>query len=262
MPKPSPACMHTATVLGSEPIAPDFTVTTLSCPGLAATIKPGQFLNIAVPGDARELLRLPMSYFQADASDGTVGLGYRIVGNGSRRLAALPAGTRTDVLGPGGNGWALPEGGRSLLVGGGSGTVSLVALAKHLASDRMKFDFVEGARTARQVVFERDVRTLGAGDFAVSTDDGTYGSKGFAHEEVRRLLAENDYVSVYVCGPRPMMEAVAAVAREAQVPCQVSLETNMACGFGACAVCAVDTVSGKKGACMKGPVFDAEEVIW
>lgn len=262
MPTPSPARMHTATILGSEPIAPDFMITTLSCPGLAAMLEPGQFLNLAVPGDARQLLRIPLSYYEANTSSGTVGLAYRIVGDGTRRLAALPVGTRTDVLGPGGNGWRIPEGGRSLLVAGGSGIVSLVALAKRLREERKQFDFVEGAQTARQVVFEADMRALGAGIFSATTDDGTYGAKGFAHEEVRRLLAENTYDQMYVCGPTPMMQAVAAVAHEAHVPCQVSLETNMACGFGACAVCAVDTVTGKKGACMNGPVFDAKEVVW
>ena len=71
---------------------------------------------------------------------------------------------------------------------------------------------------------------------------------------------EFDYVAA--CGPEPMMAKVATAAAKAGVPCEVSLERMMSCGFGACSTCAVETTSGMKGACMCGPVFNAEEVVW
>ena len=72
--------------------------------------------------------------------------------------------------------------------------------------------------------------------------------------------APYDYVAC--CGPEPLMKIVAGMAAEAGVPCEVSLEKRMACGVGACLSCVVDTVDGKKRACVDGPVFDARKVVW
>jgi dihydroorotate dehydrogenase electron transfer subunit len=79
---------------------------------------------------------------------------------------------------------------------------------------------------------------------------------------VARLLAEERFDVVFTCGPEPMQRIVASMARDAGTPCQVSLERLMACGIGACLSCVVSTRGGLKRACVDGPVFDAEEVVW
>lgn len=263
MPNPSPAYCHEATVLANAEIAPSVFKMTFACPGLASAIQPGQFFNLAVPGDERQMLRLPFSFADADPERGEVTFAYLVVGDGTRRLSQLAPGTTTDLLGPGGHGWVVPEGAsRALLVGGGSGVVPLVPLVSALASAGAAVDFVEGAPTSARVIFEEEVRAAGAERFEVSTDDGTRGVKGFATAVVSELLAQSRYDVVYTCGPAPMMRAVAQLAADAGVACQVSMEKGMVCGFGACATCVVDTVNGRKGACMNGPVFNAEEVVW
>lgn len=262
-PTPSEAYRHEATIVSNVEVAPGFMRMVLECPGLASSIKPGQFFNLAVPGDPSEPLRLPFSFAGADAASGQVTFGYLVQGNGTRRMAALPCGTKTDLLGPAGHGWRT-EGlsGRALLVGGGSGVVPLVPLVGELVNAGVAVDFVEGAPTAARVTFEDDVRAAGAESFSVSTDDGSRGTHGFCTQVAQELLAAHGYACVFTCGPTPMMRGVAKLADEAGVACQVSMERGMMCGFGACNTCAVDTTSGRKGACMCGPVFDAKEVVW
>lgn len=263
MSAPSNARVLPVTLLGSEPIAPEFMLCTMSCPDLARAIQPGQFFNLAVPGDQRELLRIPMSYSESRPREGIVAFAYRVVGEGTRRLASLPSGVRTDLIGPAGNGWSYPDGmKKALLVGGGSGIAPILALARRLSETGVEFQLVQGARTSREVLFESDFLACGATRFEVTTDDGTRGIKGFPTAVVGDMISREGYDQAYVCGPTPLMKGVAAIAHDLHLPCQVSLETGMACGFGACATCAVDTVGGKKGVCVDGPVFDAEEVIW
>lgn len=262
MPEPSTALKLGCTVALNEPLAPGMQRVRLYCPELAASIEPGQFFNLYVPGDPSQILRLPFSWAAKDVERGEVEFAVLIVGDGTRRLAELPVGTPCDLLGPAGHGWTVPEGAaRALLVGGGSGVVPLVPLAKALGEAGVACDFVQGAPTAERVVYEEELAAAGAA-LHVSTDDGTRGVKGFATAVTSELLAANAYDVVYACGPQPMMAGVAAQAAAAGVACQVSMERLMGCGFGACTTCLVDTVEGRKGACMAGPVFDAEKVIW
>ena len=93
----------------------------ISAPKLASALKPGQFVNIAVPGDASSLLRVPLSFYRADAEAGTVELWYAVVGDDTRRLSQMGPGSTSNLLGPGGRGWMVPEGTRkALLVAGAS----------------------------------------------------------------------------------------------------------------------------------------------
>ena len=260
--EPSTAKKLDCEVMVNERIAPDVWRMRFSCPELAETIEPGQFMNIAVPGDERHILRLPFSWSDSDAGQGWVEFAYLVVGEGTRRMTQMAPGTKFDVVGPAGHGWTIPEGARrALVVGGGSGVVPVVALARALKQAGVACDFVEGAATAERVIYEERVAEHGAA-FYVSTDDGSRGVHGFATAVVGDLLEKNDYDVVYTCGPTPMMRGVAGLAKQAGVACQVSMEKLMACGFGACTTCLVDTVHGRLGCCTHGPVFDGEEVVW
>lgn len=265
MPTPSPARMHDVTVVSNEPIADGVYALVINAPKLAQTIKPGQFVNIAVPGNAMSLLRIPLSYASADAEAGTVEIWYAVVGDGTERLSQMKPGAKTDLLGPGGNGWTIPEGcRRALLVAGGIGVPPVLCLARELAARGIPYTVSIGAASKGCLVGEDEFEAAGAPVISVATDDGSYGYHGFctaAAEQVIELEGgEFDYVAA--CGPEPMMAKVAAAAAKAGVPCEVSLERMMSCGFGACSTCAVETTSGMKGACMCGPVFNAEEVVW
>ena len=262
MPTPSPARMHDFEVISNEKIAEGVFSLVISAPRLAAALKPGQFVNIRVPGNAMELLRLPLSYVAADAQVGTVEIWYAVVGNGTRRMSAWQPGFKSDLLGPGGHGWNPPAGiSRALVVGGGIGVPPVLCLARELASAGVAVDACVGAATAEKLVGVEDFCALGAGEVHVATDDGTAGLCGFCTEPAADLLAAGGYDYVATCGPGVMMQKVAEAAAAAGVPCEASLERMMSCGFGACSTCNVETTDGMQGACMCGPVFDATKVV-
>ena len=265
MPEPSTALKLDCTVSLNRPLAAGVQLMRLHCPELAESIEPGQFFDLHVPGDPTHMLRLPFSYSHADPESGEVEFAFRIRGEGTERLAGLPEGTATDLLGPAGKGWTVPEGVRkALLVSGGRGIVTLISLAEELSRRLVPFHLVQGASIAAGIVFTERAEELAGSAAAVRpvTEDGSVGTRGLASEVACELIAGGGYDVVYACGPDDMMAAVAAACKAAGVPCQVSMERLMACGFGACTTCLVDTVEGRKGACKEGPVFDAEKVIW
>ncbi len=264
-----PTSDHEAVVVSNEQVAEATWDLVLRAPELAAALAPGRFLNLAVPGDASHVLRLPFAYARADACAGTVEVVYTVVGEGTERLSRVPAGTPTRCTGPLGRGWRLDEvGGRCLLAAGGAGLAPVVSAAEALCAAGVACDVVLAAKTAARVV-EREVEALGrlvapaGGRVVVSTDDGTRGVAGFASAACEPLLRERAYEWVLTCGPLPMMRGVAALAEEAGVRCQVSMEAMMGCGFGACNCCVIELADGSRVTCCKhGPVFEAGEVAW
>ena len=262
-PAPSPARIHEFSIVENVAVADGVMRLTIKAPRLAAAIKPGQFMSFEVPGDARQLIRIPLSFAKADAEAGTVTTYYAVVGDGTRRLSEMGEGATSTVLGPGGNGWSVPEGASHVLVvAGGIGITPVIAAAGLATVSGAKVDAVVGALTAAKLCGTDDLTAAGAGEVRLTTDDGTAGTRGFVTAEVEPMLASGSYDLVLACGPEPMMHAVADVAAKANVACEVSLERMMTCGFGACNTCNVLTKDGMVGACMKGPVFDAEKVVW
>lgn len=256
--------VHEVTVLSNESVAEGLMRVVLSAPTLAFRLAAGQFVNIAVPGDASQILRIPLSFSHADAAAGTVEIVYAVVGDGTRRLAAMTPGQATTAVGPCGNPWPLPDGAaRACVVAGGVGVTPVVACARMLAEADAAFDAVVGAQTAGRLWGADVLRELGAGEVCVTTDDGTAGRAGFTTDALAELLATRAYDVVYTCGPEVMMAGVARLCREAGVACRVSMERMMCCGFGACGTCNVAMADGTyKSCCKDGPVFDAEEVAW
>lgn len=253
-------------VVKNEPVGDALQRIVIASPELASTIVPGQFVNIAVPGDARHITRIPLSYSASDAKNGIVEIVYAIVGEGTRRLAAMKPQQTSDLVGPSGNGWqisAARDTGRVLLVAGGVGITPIVGLAHELQARGRAFDVVIGAQTKARLWGVTQSRDAGAGRVMITTDDGSCGTRGFTTTAAEELLKQQGYDCVYTCGPAPMMAAIARIAKSYHTDCQVSLERMMACGFGACHVCNVAMIAGGyKRCCTEGPVFDAEEVVW
>ena len=256
--------VHDFTVVSNEPAADGLMRVVFSAPELAAALRPGQFVNIRVPGDASQILRVPLSFSHADAAAGTVEIVYAVVGDATRRLSQMTPGATSTAVGPCGNPWPAVDGARrACVVAGGVGITPVVACARMLAGSGVAFDAVVGAQTARKLWGADVLEDLGAGTVAVTTDDGTAGRRGFTTDALADLLAQGGYDVVYTCGPEVMMAGVARICREAGVACRVSMERMMSCGFGACATCNVAMVDGTyKSCCKDGPVFDAEEVAW
>lgn len=260
IPTPPAARIHEFEIVVNEEVAEGVNRLVVKAPKLASTIKPGQFMSFAVPGDERELVRIPVSFSSVDAEAGTIETYFAIVGAGTRRLAAMFEGMHGTVLGPGGNGWFIPEGThKALLVAGGIGITPIIAASEMLEEANIEHDGVMGAQTASKLVEASAL--IGCGDLRITTDDGSAGTEGFVTAEVEPMLASGEYDLVLCCGPAPMMKSVASVAASANVTCLVSLERMMTCGFGACNTCNVETSDGMVGACTKGPVFDASKVV-
>jgi dihydroorotate dehydrogenase electron transfer subunit len=252
--------LEPVTVVANERIAEGVGLIALRAPKVAGAIAPGQFVHVRVATGTDFILRRPFSVHRVIGE--RIEILYQILGTGTLALAEKVAGDAMDVVGPLGHGWAVPEGlGRALLVAGGLGAAPLGMLAESLAEKGVALSAALGAPTASRLVarelFERVARRV-----EIATDDGSAGECGFVTGPAARLLTSERFDVVYTCGPEPMQRAIVALAADAGVPCQVSLERLMACGIGACLSCVVSTTDGLKRACVDGPVFNAEEVVW
>lgn len=215
--------------------------------------RPGQFAMLALdPHGVRldPLLPRPMAVFRRDGD--RLEFRYHVVGRGTSLLSRLGPGAELGVLGPLGNGFADPVG-RPVLVGGGTGTASLYELAQRVEGSVVLL----GGRDADSILGLAEFRALGV-RLEVATEDGSLGRRG----RVTDLLEPAPGDEIFACGPTAMMQAVHESARAAGVPCRVSLESHMACGFGICLGCAVPTQQGFRYVCTHGPVFDADELDW
>ena len=269
-----------ARILENECVGPSLYLMELSAPQIAASAKPGQFVHMKVPGKEAHILRRPFGIYSRDAAAGTLEILYQVVGFGTDHMSRIEPERADHVSGvelidPVGRPWQPPKGARRVLVVcGGAGAAPLYMLCEQLVALGVRTDVVLGAQTKEALVFRSRFEELlakgascGCGAPHCSTDDGSFGRAGFCTPLAQEALAEaaeagEPYDYVAVCGPEPLMKAVARMAAAADVPCEVSLEKRMACGVGACLSCVVDTVDGKRRACVDGPVFDARKVVW
>ena len=187
---------------------------------------------------------------------------YQVTGRGTALLSDAQPGQKVRTVGPLGQPFPEPAPGETaLLVGGGTGIASLYALAAR-AAGRGPVRVLLGARSADALMGRDDFAAL-AVELRVATDDGSEGRPGLVTELLEEALAEAPGARVYACGPTPMMRRAAEVAAAAAVPCHVSLENRMACGFGICLGCAVPRRGGGFDlVCREGPVFAADALVW
>ena len=236
----------------------------LRSPEIVSEARPGQFVMIKVRPGNDPLLRRPFSIC-ATRGDGLVLILYQVVGKGTRMMSMTGEGERLSVLGPLGKGFDLPEAGQEpVLVAGGIGIAPLIFLAQTI--DTRTMTFMTGYRSASEIVEMKEMGLSGI-KIRIATDDGTRGHKGPVTDLLQAYLNEARQDSpVYACGPIPMLKRVAALTRGQGVSCQVSLETHMACGLGACQGCAVKAASGKNRVyyqvCQHGPVFPVHSLGW
>jgi dihydroorotate dehydrogenase electron transfer subunit len=259
---------QTATVIQNQPVCPPYYKIRLACQGSFQSAAPGQFVTLHLPGNLTPLLRRPFSIHRMIKQNGAftgIEILYKVVGGFTEKLSRAVTGDTVDLLGPVGNGFTISENLRNVaLVGGGIGIAPLVFLADVLAEKGIcpsESIVCLGGRTSRDILCQHDFQTAGL-TVRTATDDGSEGKKGL----VTDLLA--DWIKttrlhmpdmIYACGPMPMLRAVADIARQNNLPCELSVETIMACGLGACLGCAInkDDASGKyQHVCIDGPVFN------
>lgn len=218
----------------------------------SAIRRAGQFVNIAVEG---LFLRRPISV--CDFTDDTLTLIYKVVGEGTARMAKMPAGERLDILTGLGNGFnADRTTSKALLVGGGVGVPPLYRLTKDLVARGKEVTAVLGFNRADEIFYADEFAAAGA-RVIIATADGSVGTKGFVTDAIRENGVEFDYF--YACGPLPMLRALCdATAADGEL----SFEERMGCGFGACMGCSCKTHNGNKRICKEGPVLRKDEIIW
>lgn len=220
---------------------------------------PGQFVEVRVDRSPSTFLRRPISINFVDYPRNELWLLIRKAGEGTRTLCGLQAGEILNLVLPLGNTFTLPESTqeRVLLVGGGVGIAPMLYWGKYLKEKDYAPRFLLGFRSDKDLLQYDQFRQFG--EVYVSTEDGSLGEKGFV---TQHSILNEPFDRLYVCGPKPMMVAVARYARERQLFCEVSLENTMACGVGACLCCVEDTVEGHVCVCKEGPIFNIEKLKW
>ena len=258
----------TVTLLENRRLGPAAYIASFRSEALARDTQPGQFVMIGFPAGTEPLLRRPYSVYRVGrpgTPPDTCEVQYKVVGQGTARLASLRAGEPIACLGPLGSGFqAPPPGATPLLVAGGIGIAGLLHQAVRLASSGRGPRLLFGCRSAEDVPLAEGFEALGI-PTEIATEDGSAGRRGLVTALLEEHLAR-PAVEVYACGPAPMLRAVARQAA-GRAGCQVSVESPMACGFGVCLGCVVETAHGEGfgrfvRACVEGPVFRAEALKW
>jgi dihydroorotate dehydrogenase electron transfer subunit len=264
-----------AKIIEHERIAPGFYRMRIGSEHLAKNSRPGQFVEIRCSEGGEVLLRRPLGVHRI--WNGGIEVLYEVVGKGTELLSRKKPGEMLDVIGPLGNGFIVPRAmvyglWSMVLIAGGVGVAPLVALAEALIrgprsivhGKNSKLHVLIGARTKSQILCEKDFKKLGC-EVKISTEDGSLGKIGLITEQLPKLLSTIDHrlLTIYACGPHPMLKAVSYIADASGIPCQVSMEERMACGVGVCLGCPVKVKSGGyKMVCKEGPAFDAKEIAW
>lgn len=226
-------------------------------PELAAEAKPGQFCNIKVSETGFPLLRRPFSV--ADVNGEFICFMFNVTGEGTKLLAHEKLGQILDILGPLGNGFGY-EGNfeNAIIVAGGLGSAPFPFLTRFLKGKKI-FSFVGGRS-------EKDVITYGMENYKTATDDGSMGFKGNVVQLLEKSIQniERSKSRIFACGSTPMLKALQEFSVKYDVDCQISTECAMACGFGICQGCNIEsTVHEDKYSlvCIDGPVFNSKEVV-
>jgi dihydroorotate dehydrogenase electron transfer subunit len=249
-------------------------------PEIARRVVPGQFVMLRLTGSLDPLLGRPLAVYSiTDDSTGPAWLDiiYIVVGHMTGELARLGPGAALDVWGPLGNGFPPRETGHLVMVAGGCGQTPFLMLAAEYLGRRAFGDpprqvakakrvtFCYGAKSKAHLAGVDDFRQLGV-EVRLATEDGSSGHRGLVTELIRPLVESSaEPCRVVCCGPDAMMAATARIARQLDVPCEVSLETPMSCGMGICFGCVAKIRDGQghwdyRRTCVEGPVFNAEDV--
>jgi dihydroorotate dehydrogenase electron transfer subunit len=252
----------------------------LHAPQLARSIRPGQFVMLRILSGTEPLLGRPFALYDtvpdADGQPTAVDIVYLVLGKLTGLLSQMSSGDSLDMWGPLGNGF--PDLGPQLcdhvgLVAGGIGQTPFLAYIRELLGERgyggqparrqaNRVSLYYGVRSADLAAGVDDFRSAGA-EVHLASDDGSLGFQGFVTQLVEQRARPDHLIG---CGPEPMMKALAALARNWNLPCHLSLETPMACGLGICFSCVtrVRTSDGwdYRRVCVDGPVFDGANLVW
>lgn len=226
---------------------------------MALNSQPGQFVMIRVSSSFDPFLRRPFSIFQVNGDK--ISIFYKIVGKGTKIMSSWEKGQIVDILGPLGKGFSICDKKSVLLVAGGMGIAPLAFLASTLLKKNCNFQVIWGVEHRMDdrliEILSKIVKNL-----IIYTKDGSFGKKGLASDGLKWALEKERPDYMYACGPLAMLKAIFYIAKDEKTFLEVCLESQMACGIGACLGCVIQGRSGPFKVCQEGPVFKAENILW
>jgi len=281
-----------AQIAFNRPVSSTYRHLGVATPGFSRTVSPGQFVMVRPPLVADPLLPRAFSIYRISQEAGgapVVEILYKVLGKGTQYLAQMDPGRAVEILGPLGNRFTVPETVETaVLVAGGIGVPPISALAIEIVRGQRRLEVFLGGKTADDILCAEDFEKVGA-TLHITTEDGSKGTRGLITDLLEPFLESladpatrqlgnqagpsrpaaqpPSRIYIFTCGPPGMLAAVSRVAEGRGVPCQTSVEANMACGFGACMGCAIEVRSSGPGpayklVCKDGPVFDSRDLVW
>ena len=253
-------------VLWNHELGPGYFQMGVECHASFEAAVPGQFVMVRLKSQDQPLLSRPFSIHDLiRKKDAVIGFEmlYKVIGTGTAKLSGCRAGDQVDILGPLGKGFSLFRGSGAIYVtAGGIGVAPFVFLAKTLLQSGIEGSGITlflGGRTVLDLLCRKTFEALGV-HVQIATDDGSAGVKGLVSGPLEKAVQKRKPDMLYACGPVPMLRSVMKLSAAHDIRCEVSIETMMACGMGACLGCAVENRRSQNTymhACLDGPVFDA-----
>lgn len=251
--------LQTRAIIDSiEGVGPDIYILRIFAPQIASIVRPGQFVNIKVHDFYQPFLRRPFSVSRVVGE--IIEILFNVIGAGTAIMHSKRRGDPIDLIGPLGHPFNTADPFETaLLVAGGMGVAPLPFLTAVLRERANIVTFI-GARSS-DYLLSRHLE-----HYHEATDNGTRGYRGTVVNLMREVLHRESYPTpkIFACGPQPMLKAVSQLALDFDIPCEISLESAMACGFGICQGCPVENAGENKKyslICKDGPVFNSRSVI-
>ena len=236
----------------------DIFILKIYSPEIASIIKPGEFLNVRVTQTTNPLLRRPFSI--CDVEGDYIFLMFSIFGEGTRILSSKHKGDLIDLLGPLGNGFN-PKGkyNTAIIVAGGLGVAPFPYLTRVLDKEKNIYSFIGGKSNF-------DVITYHMKNIKIATEDGSLGFKGNVVDLLKQNInnIKSDKVKIFACGPNAMLSSLKKLCVQHNLDCEASTECAMACGFGICQGCPIESTKNSDNyllVCKDGPVFNISDVV-
>ena len=244
-------------ILDKKVLNSTVTALTVDAPLIAKKVQSGQFLIVRIDEKGE---RIPLTISDFDADNGTVTIVFQAVGYTTKKLAKLNIGDSIlNVVGPLGMPTEFGTPKKAIVIGGGVGCAIGYPQAKTLYNMGVDTTVIAGFRSKDIVILEEEMKKV-SNAFYITTDDGSYGHKGFVTDVLRELITKDNYDLVIAIGPVPMMKFVCDITKEKGIKTIVSLNPIMIDGTGMCGGCRVKVGGERKFACVDGPDFDGHLV--
>ncbi len=246
-----------ARLISKETIAPAFTRYVVHVPEVARKHRAGQFVMVLLHDHGE---RIPLTIADSDAEEGTITLIVQEVGKTTMEMALLEPGAEIEVAGPLGTPTHVENWGTCVCVGGGAGIAPLLPIARAMKEAGNHVISILGGRTEELVILRPEMEAA-SHEMIYTTDDGSFGKKGFVTTALAELIEERGRPDVVIAiGPAIMMKAVSDMTRPLEIPTIVSLNSIMIDGTGMCGGCRITIGAETKFVCVDGPEFDGHAV--